>query len=186
VFSNTTVLIPLKNVPTISWNISDPAKEDPGFIPFTPSEIVETKESKKINLYVIGAVVGLFLAFVVLAGVSVYWKAKNTRRGIKLDSSGRRSAPSCLSPDLIAVMLKYSLTSYTVEELSRATKVSPKTCSWEPRSTRGESCTLTSQLRRWDSGMLEEPLAFTPRSITRTLSNWKVCVTEMVSTLPHF
>ena len=120
-FPNTTVLVPLRNTPAINWNISDPGNQDPGFIPFSPSGIIETKESRK-KFYVVGASVGLFLVFVVLSGTSVYCKSKKRRRGIKLNSSAQSSTPSCLSPDLIAVMSKYSLTSYTVEELRKATK----------------------------------------------------------------
>lgn len=120
-FPNTTILVPLRNVPSIDLNVSDTSDRDPGFTPFTPSEIVQVKVNKKIS-YVIGAVIGLFSLFVALFGLSLYLKAKQ-KRSVELElSSARPSTSSCLSPNLVAVVSKYSLTSYAVEELRKATK----------------------------------------------------------------
>ncbi|ONK57029.1 uncharacterized protein A4U43_C10F15840 [Asparagus officinalis] len=119
-FTNTTVLVPLRDIPIINWNLSDPGDRDHGFTPFSPSEMIDTKARSKI-LYVIVTIIGLFSAFVLLSGVSFCCRAKNRKRGVKIKHSSSHSTPTCLSPDIIAVMSKYSLISYTTEELSKAT-----------------------------------------------------------------
>ncbi|XP_008775351.2 lysM domain receptor-like kinase 4 [Phoenix dactylifera] len=121
VFPSTTILVPLRAMPSINSSIKDPDNEEHGFVPITSTVMTGGSINQK-NLYAIGSGVGIFFMLLALAGVGFYYKARFKLRENKFDSlSTRSSAASCLSPDLVAEMSKYSLVSYSFEELRRAT-----------------------------------------------------------------
>ncbi|KAG1354931.1 lysM domain receptor-like kinase 4 [Cocos nucifera] len=120
VFPNTTILVPLRAEPSINSSIKDPTSGKHGFVPITSSVTTGGKMSQK-NLYAIGAGAGIFFILLGLAGLGFYYKARYKMRENKCDSlSTRSSTTSCLSPDLVAEMSKYSLISYSFDELRQA------------------------------------------------------------------
>ncbi|XP_031285367.1 lysM domain receptor-like kinase 4 [Pistacia vera] len=142
VYPTTTFLIPLKSDPNIIFDITDLSPPPaPGFLP-----TISIKKTNKVNLktlYIVGSVVGFTLLLVALLACGLYVKALrkwkggriqsfNTRSSTQVSFSTARSSPrsgqtghssanSYLSPDLLAG-IKYSLSSYSMEDLKRATK----------------------------------------------------------------
>ncbi|XP_010918712.1 lysM domain receptor-like kinase 4 [Elaeis guineensis] len=120
VFPNTTILVPLRAEPSINSSIKNPTSEKHSFDPMTPSVLTGGKMSRK-NLYAIGTGVGIFFILLGLSGLVFYYKTSYKLRENKCDSlSTRSSTTSCLSPDLVAEMSKYSLISYSFNELRQA------------------------------------------------------------------
>lgn len=144
VFSNTTILVPLRKEPSINFSIQDSEPPGPGFL---PTQLVEksTRNQKLKKLYIAGSVVGFFLLAATLVACGLYvralrkFKAERTNRfsihkGSVTSSSTPRSSPpisgptpttrsstnSCLSPDLFAG-IKYTLGEYNIDELTNAT-----------------------------------------------------------------
>ncbi|KAJ6895215.1 hypothetical protein NC651_021650 [Populus alba x Populus x berolinensis] len=109
---------------------------------FLPTILVQKTSNKKLrNLYIAGSVVGFILLLAALVVCGLYVKALRKFKVAKLQSfntrssplycptpgsprsgqlTGRSSASSCLSPDLLAG-IKYSLRNYSIEDLKRAT-----------------------------------------------------------------
>ncbi|KAL1558517.1 lysM domain receptor-like kinase 4 [Salvia divinorum] len=135
VFPNTTVLVPVRDEPLINFSIPD---SDPPTLQFLPTQPVgkggNAPELKK--LYVAGSVIGTFLIAALTISCFLYMKALKKFKIERIRSlnscsttiSCRFSAPltrssvnSCLSPDLL-VGVKYSLRSYSIEEITTATK----------------------------------------------------------------
>ncbi|XP_070018037.1 lysM domain receptor-like kinase 4 [Nicotiana sylvestris] len=138
VFSNTTILVPLRGEPSINFSIHDSDSPTPGFL---PTQMIEksSKNLKLKKLYISVSAVGFFLFAATLVACGLYirairkFKAEKNRSSIHKSSvtSGstprnspptttRSSTNSCLSPDLLAV-IKYSLGEYNIDELKRAT-----------------------------------------------------------------
>ncbi|KAA8544080.1 hypothetical protein F0562_021743 [Nyssa sinensis] len=141
VYPNTTFLIPLKAMPVVYFNIPNSQPPTPGFLPTIPVEQT-SKNTKLKNLYIAGSVVGFCLVVVALLACGLYVKALKRLKTDHFQSSAYRSSltpcstprssqisgpttrsstNSCLSPDLL-VGIKYSLCSYSIEELRKATK----------------------------------------------------------------
>lgn len=122
VFPNTTILVPLRTEPSINSSILDPTNKKNGFVPMVSTVRTGGNKSQK-NLYAIGSVVGIFFILLGLAGLGFYYKAGYRWGENKCDSlSTRSSTTSCLSPDLVAEMSKYSLMSYSFNELRQAAR----------------------------------------------------------------
>ncbi|KAJ8551865.1 hypothetical protein K7X08_028308 [Anisodus acutangulus] len=140
VFSNTTILVPLRGEPSINFsNIYD---SDPPSPDFLPTQMVEksSKTQKLKKLYIAGSVVVFFLVLALLVACGLYVMAlrKFNRSSIHKGSfnsgsltprsspqiSGptttRSSTNSCFSPDLLAG-IKYTLGEYNIDELTNAT-----------------------------------------------------------------
>ncbi|XP_057779433.1 lysM domain receptor-like kinase 4 [Salvia miltiorrhiza] len=128
VFPNTTILVPLRDVPLINFSIPDSDPPTPQFLPTKPVE-KERKTPELTKLYVAGSVVGMTLIIALTISCCLYVKAlkkfKNERTRALNSCSTPISSPfstnSCLSPDLL-VGVKYSLRIYSVEEINAATK----------------------------------------------------------------
>ncbi|XP_075092470.1 uncharacterized protein LOC142172698 [Nicotiana tabacum] len=120
VFSNTTILVPLRGEPSINFSIHDSDSPTPGFL---PTQMVEksSKNLKLKKLCISVSVVGFFLFAATLVACGLYirairkFKAEKNRSSIHKSSvtSGstprnspptttRSSTNSCLSPDLLA------------------------------------------------------------------------------------
>nr|CAD1843857.1 unnamed protein product [Ananas comosus var. bracteatus] len=122
IYASTTILIPLHSVSSINFTIIDSSSRYHDPIPMNSTKQFEEKDSKK---YLVAIILGigalsLFLAIVVFR---LYYRGKHKWIN-KLDllSSNQSSTPSCLSPDLVAGVAKYSLISYSFGELTEATK----------------------------------------------------------------
>jgi LysM repeat protein len=139
IYPNTTVLIPLKTDPVINFSIPRSPPPSPGFLPTIL--VQKTTNTKLRNLYIAGSVVGFILLLAALIVCGLHVKALRKFKVVKLQSfntrssqlscptpssprsgqlTGRSSATSCLSPDLLAG-IKYSLRNYSIEDLKRAT-----------------------------------------------------------------
>ncbi|KAL1811170.1 hypothetical protein DCAR_0623287 [Daucus carota subsp. sativus] len=140
VYPNTTILVPLRSEPRIRFISPDSQPPTPGFLPISPIE--RTKSIKLKKLYIAGSVIGFSLVLLTLLGCGIYVKALRRWKGEKFHhSSARRSSMtsfstplssplsvmtprsstnSCLSPDLL-IGLKYTLCSYSTEEIREAT-----------------------------------------------------------------
>lgn len=144
VYSNTTILVPLRNEPSINFSIQDSEPPSPGFL---PTQLVEksTKNQKLKKLYISGSIVGFLLLAATLIACGLYVR---TLRKFKEDrcvhrstmhkdsvsscstlrssppisgpTTTRTSTNSCLSPDLFAG-IKYTLGEYNIDELTNAT-----------------------------------------------------------------
>ncbi|KAJ4725083.1 LysM receptor kinase [Melia azedarach] len=141
IYPNTTFLVPLKKDPVINLDIADSQPPIPGFLPTINIEM--TSKSKLKTVYIVGSVLGLCLALLALLACGLYIKALRKWKGERLQSfnvrssasiscstarssprsaqTGRSSSNSCLSPDLL-VGIKYSLCSYSIQDLKKATK----------------------------------------------------------------
>lgn len=140
VYPQTTILLPLKKLPVINFNIPNSPPPTPGFLPTIT--VQKTTDTKLMNLYISVSVIGSFLLLAALVACGWYAKALCKRKIDKLQSfntrssplscstvrssprsgqTGRSSANSCLSPDLL-IGIKYSLKNYRIEDLRRATK----------------------------------------------------------------
>ncbi|KAJ0967334.1 hypothetical protein J5N97_024251 [Dioscorea zingiberensis] len=128
VFPNTTVLVPLtKQYFYINYSITvDPSIDVPSFIPMITNEGENGSHRHRKKFYAIGSSVGGSSAvLLLLLGLGYYQKARAKHSSLAdkhhASTSTRTSTTSCLSPDLIAGMSKYSLISYAIDELSEAT-----------------------------------------------------------------
>ncbi|XP_059291801.1 lysM domain receptor-like kinase 4 [Lycium ferocissimum] len=141
VFSNTTILVPLRGEPSINFsNIHDSEPPSPGFLPTQPVK-KSSKNPKIKKLYIAGSVIGFFLVAATLVACGLYvralkkFKAERTihKRSFNSGSLTPRSSPpisgptptrsstnSCFSPDLLAG-IKYTLGEYNIDELTNAT-----------------------------------------------------------------
>lgn len=136
VYPKTTILVPLKSYPFLNLNIHDSPSPDPVFLPTTT--IQRAKKSNLRNLYIGGSVIGFCLVLVTVLSCFLYvkalkkWKVERLQQQQSFNRSNtplscaspftpRSSSNSCLSPDLL-MGIKYSLISYTTEELRKATK----------------------------------------------------------------
>ena len=139
-FPKTSVLIPLRDGPIRILDVPDSPSPPPGFLPTMP--VVETQETTQAsNLYIAGPIIGFGL-FITLLASGLYmrslkkWKSdavpfSNHTNSSTLSSpmrsspisskTGRSSAASCLTPDLLAG-IKYCLINYSMEEIEKATK----------------------------------------------------------------
>ncbi|KAI5666310.1 hypothetical protein M9H77_16163 [Catharanthus roseus] len=141
VYPTTTILVPLKTEPSLNFQIpydSDPPT--PGFLPTQPVENTSNKHKLLVKVYVSVSVLGAILVLMTLLGYLLYVKAlKKCKEEENVHSFARRSSfstprnsqvsgatpkssttNSCLSPDLLD-SLKYSLCSYSIEELKKGT-----------------------------------------------------------------
>ena len=121
IYPNTTVLIPLKRDPVINFSIPRSPPPSPGFLPTILAQ--KTSNTKLRNLYIAGSVVGFILLLAALVVCGLHVKALRKFKVAKLQSfntrssplscptpgsprsgqlTGRSSATSCLSPDLLA------------------------------------------------------------------------------------
>ncbi|KAF9675193.1 hypothetical protein SADUNF_Sadunf09G0006700 [Salix dunnii] len=140
IYPNTTILIPLKIDPVINFSIPRPPPPSPGFLPTIL--VQKTTNTRLRNLYIAGSVVGFILVVAAWIACGLYVKALSKVKAVKLQSfntrssplsfptpssprsgqlTGRSSATSFLSPDLLAC-IKYSLRNYSIEDLKRATE----------------------------------------------------------------
>ncbi|KAK4356364.1 hypothetical protein RND71_025335 [Anisodus tanguticus] len=139
VFSNTTILVPLRGEPSINFsNIHD---SEPPSLGFLPTQMVEksSKNQKLKKLYIAGSVVGFFLVGALLVACALYvrtlrkFNRSSIHKGSFTSGSISRSSPpisgptptrsstnSCFSPDLLAG-IKYTLGEYNIDELTNAT-----------------------------------------------------------------
>lgn len=140
IYPNTTILLPLRDEPSINFTASN-SQPPPGFLQTSPVE-KPGKNLKLKKLYIAGSVIGFSLLVATLVACCLYLRTLKKFRAARVQSSIRRSTAtsfstprsspksgptarsstnSCLSPDLLAG-LKYSLCNYTAEELKKATK----------------------------------------------------------------
>ncbi|XP_073152703.1 protein LYK5-like [Henckelia pumila] len=131
VYPSTTVLVPLKEKPVINLSIPDSDPPMPQFLPMIPIER-RTKSSQIKNLYTFGSVLVFCLILAILVACGLYIRTLKKFKNSNLHSSTRRisslnscSTPArsstCLSPDLL-IGIKYSLCTFTMEEIKIATK----------------------------------------------------------------
>ncbi|MED6158036.1 hypothetical protein PIB30_028964 [Stylosanthes scabra] len=141
IFPNTSVLIPIRDVPIKIFDVQDSPSPPPVFLPTNP--VVEGDETQGSNLFIAGPIIGFGL-FIALLASGLYvkrlkkWKndavvPSNDSNSTNLTCSttgsspmymktGRRSSTaSCLTPDLLAE-IKYCLVNYSIEEIEKATK----------------------------------------------------------------
>ncbi|GAA0140032.1 transmembrane signal receptor [Lithospermum erythrorhizon] len=131
VYPKTTVLVPLKKLPSINFSIfPDVEPPVPGFVLPNPEE--KSSRTHKEKLYVAGSVAG-FTVFLSLFVVCVLYFRRS--RKLKTENSGnlrlknsvtslstpRTSSNSCLSPDFLTG-IKYSLVNFGEGELRKATR----------------------------------------------------------------
>lgn len=142
VYPTTTILVPVIAEPVINFQIPNTDPPTPSFLPTVPIE-TSNKHLVLVKVYITVSVVGAILVVVTLLACVLYLKAlkkfnsnQNTysfARRISITSfstprSSQVSGPtpktsttnSCLSPDLLD-NIKYSLCSYSMEELKKAT-----------------------------------------------------------------
>lgn len=141
VFPETTVLVPLRALKVINFNVSNSPPPSPGFLP-TIAVQKPAKHTKLIrNIYIAGFVVGFSLLLIALLSCGLFMKALKkwnvekyhyfTSRSSPISCSPARSSPrlqtgglsptnSCLSPDVLAG-IKFSLFNYSIEEIKKAT-----------------------------------------------------------------
>lgn len=142
VYPTTTILVPLKAEPVINFQIPNTDPPTPGFLPTVPIE-TSNKHLVLVKVYIAVSVVGAILILVTLVACVLYLKAlKKCKSNQNIHSFARRSCRtsfstprssqvsgptpkssttnSCLSPDLLD-NIKYSLCSYSMEELKKAT-----------------------------------------------------------------
>ncbi|KZV47216.1 lysM domain receptor-like kinase 4 [Dorcoceras hygrometricum] len=133
VYPYTTVLVPLKEKPVINLSIPDSDPPIPQFLPTVPVERT-TKSSQINNLYSVGAVLVFCLILATLVACGLYIRNLKKFKNSNFHSSNHRisslnscstptrsSANSCLSPDLL-IGIKYSLCTFTMEQIRTATK----------------------------------------------------------------
>lgn len=128
VFPNTTVLVPVRNEPFINFSIPNSDPPTPQFLPMEPVRKGRNKQELK-KLYIAGSVVGTFLIVALTISCCLYMKALKKFKNERIRALNSCSTPisppfstnSCLSPDLL-VGVKYSLRSYSVEDIRIATK----------------------------------------------------------------
>ncbi|CAN0898905.1 Serine/threonine receptor-like kinase NFP [Linum grandiflorum] len=136
IFPNTTLLIPFKSFVLMNESHSPPPPPPPTPM-FLPTITVSSgKDSNFKSYYIAGSVVGFFLVVTAMFAYSLYVKKStqtenkvqkllsfNTKSSTQLTCSTPKSSattPPCLSPDLLVGII-YSLKSYNIEELRRAT-----------------------------------------------------------------
>ncbi|XP_073015667.1 lysM domain receptor-like kinase 4 [Primulina eburnea] len=131
VYPYTTVLVPLKDKPFINLSIPDSDPPMPQFLPTIP--VARTTKSSQIkNLYTVGSVLVFCLILAILVACGLYIRTLKKFKNSNFHSSTRRisslnscSTPTrsstCLSPDLLNG-IKYSLCTFTMEEIKIATK----------------------------------------------------------------
>lgn len=128
VFPNTTVLIPLQKQPFINYSLNADPNTDiaSAFIPTVTNGRDNDDHGHEKKFYPISFSVGGSSAILlILFGFGFFWKTRAKHKSLndkhRVSTSTRTSTNSCLSPDLIAGMSKYSLVSYTIDELNVAT-----------------------------------------------------------------
>ncbi|KAI4383789.1 hypothetical protein MLD38_009589 [Melastoma candidum] len=147
VYTKTTILIPLSQLPHIGLVSLPSPPPSPVFLPTVPTE-KSSEDTKLRNLSIMASTIGFVLILIVFISCGLYlralsrWRSSQGKTKIEMESFNMRSSVvsclsqrstprsgrtrlssrnSCLSPDLLAG-IKYSLNKYTVGELRNATR----------------------------------------------------------------
>ncbi|XP_062086063.1 lysM domain receptor-like kinase 4 [Humulus lupulus] len=170
IFTQTTILVPLRADSVINLNIPGSPSPAPSFLPTVTVEKPK-KNSKRRKVFIAGSIIGIFLVLVLLIASAMYVKAlMKMRKSNKYHSFTSRSSPisstavnspksctarssTCLSPDLL-VGIKFSLFSYSMEEIKRATTdfcEENKVCSQVYKGTMDNVKVIIKQMRFEDT-----------------------------------
>ncbi|XP_030505533.2 lysM domain receptor-like kinase 4 [Cannabis sativa] len=129
IFTSTTILVPLRvdsiinlSIPSFTHGPSPP----PNFLPISKKPMKSSIQRKV--LFIVGCVIGIFLLLLLLVTCAIYYirafmkMKKGNNNNTKYHSfTTPISSSTCLSPDFL-VGIKFSLLSYSMEEIKRATR----------------------------------------------------------------